>query len=225
MRELCELTRLYMAILLIKQSMKNHALGLKGEELSASMHEDMSLGASCSVSQGHLWLRELLAQVSSGLEPSQQHRVCGWPSPPSMSCNQCFAPWEGKPHPLITTCSHNHAFLFLQNPAAGVCQLANTCGWLPSDVGKEAALLAPCSWRRFSLSLKLAAYNHSSRTQIPPCRVGQLGQFHDNTVFSLLTAQSFGTLSQMSDDLHRSANWTTKPRCFQRKLSESERER
>lgn len=29
-----------------------------------------------------------------------------------------------------------------------------------------------------------------------------------------LAFPGFGTLSQMSDDLHRSANWTTKPRCF-----------
>lgn len=138
MRELCELTRLWQYYWSSKAWKTMH---LASKEKSCGVHPCTGmpgLGANCSVSQGHLWLRELLAQVSSGLWPSQQHRVCGWPSPPSMSCNQVLCSLEEAPHPLITT----HAvtttpFLFLQNPAAGVCQLANTCGWLPSSVGKR----------------------------------------------------------------------------------------
>ena len=182
----------FMARLLIKQSMRSHALGFKGEELSASMHRHARpwCKPQC-VSQGHLWLREIFAQVSSDLWPSQQHRECGWPSPPRKSCHQCLSFLEEAPPPLITPVSHDHPFLFLQNPAAVVFQLANTGGWFPSGHWEEVALLAPCSW-----SVSLRVWNWLFTTI--PLGPRLLPAEWDSQVsfmimlFSLLTAQVLG---------------------------------
>lgn len=106
-----------MARLLIRQTMRSHALGFKGEKLSASTHRHARPWCKLQcVSQGHLWLRKLFAQVSSDLWPSQQHRECGWPSPPRKSCHQCLSSLEEAPHPLITTCEPRPLFSFSTKP-------------------------------------------------------------------------------------------------------------
>lgn len=181
------------------------------------MQELPGLGTS-SVSQGHLWLRgNYLPKSQVGLWPSQQHRVCGWPSPPSMSCNQCFAPWRSPTSPDNHLLSHNHAFLFLQNPAAGVCQLANTCGWLPSEALGRGGTLGSLQLERFSLWV----WGSGCPTAIP------LGP-RDSSLQSG-TAGSVSWKQHCLFPSHRpglgpclrcqmiciwSANWTTKPRCF-----------
>lgn len=152
------------------------------------------LALSACVSQGRVWLCELLAAVS------QSRAICGHES--SAGCvavhllpvcpqSVLFFP-GGSP-----TFSDNHLWVtitlrFLQSPDAVAFKLINECGWFPSGHWEEAALPGSVQFEYFSVSLKLAVYNDSSWTQIPPCRVWQSGHFHGNAVFSLLTSQVLG---------------------------------
>ena len=172
--------------------MKNHALGFKGEELSASTHRNARPWCKLQcVPQGTCGCVSYLpkSQVTCGHHGSTGC-VAGHLLPVCPAISALFpggSPTPPDNHLRVTTT----LFFFYKTLLQGSVSWQTHVGDSLVALGRGGTL-GSLQLERFSLSLKLADSNHSSWTQFPPCRVGQLGQFHDNAVFSLLTAQVLG---------------------------------